>query len=326
MEKALHTQRKAAAAEAVGRSARSSTFRILPGRVVQPKPITEPLQQATADGQSAVVLAISDVGGGRRYAVPSANEGVATLTHVAAREEDDASTRLTRALEFDPEMMRVAYATGLSMLYVLVLSILYYSTCVVGFVYGLGAALKGEATTPLAKNCAGCLVCVASCAVHPRLASRTWASRRSRSRSSLARRSCSTLSAGIVFFVIAWKLMLPHQRRQPVIMLRMLASCWTFPLLAVVVVVIMVKTAQRSVSGEVVGGLILLMATLVTVHINVESMHRFRKDSIVHAMRTAETIESAVSDSQITTATVTERLALETQKKSSWWQDLIHIV
>ncbi len=119
VEKALHTQRKAAAAaEAVGESARF--FRILPGRVVQPHPSAEPLQQSMTDGQSSVVFAISDVGGGRRNAVRSADEGVAALTHVAAREEDDASTRITRALEFDPETTRVAYAAGLSMLCVLV--------------------------------------------------------------------------------------------------------------------------------------------------------------------------------------------------------------
>ncbi len=125
VEKALRTQRKAAAAaaavEAVGRSARSSKFRILSSRVIQPQPSTESLQQATADGHFSVVLPTSDVDGARRCAVPSANEGVAALTHVAAREEGDASTRLTRALEFDPEMTRVAYATGLSMLYVLLL-------------------------------------------------------------------------------------------------------------------------------------------------------------------------------------------------------------
>ncbi len=164
-----------------------------------------------------------------------------------------------------------------------------YSTGVVGFVYDLGTALEGEAMTPPAKNRAGCLVCVASFAV----------------------------SAGIGFSVGQWKLMLLHQRRQPVTMLRMLASCWTFPLLAVVAAVILVKTARRSVSGEVVGGFILMIATLTTVHMSGESMHRFRQDSLVRATRTAGTIESAVSDSQITTATVTERLALETQKKSS---------
>ncbi len=54
VEKALHTQRKIAAAEAVGQRACSSTLRILTGRV-QPQPSTEPLQQVTADGQSAFV-------------------------------------------------------------------------------------------------------------------------------------------------------------------------------------------------------------------------------------------------------------------------------
>ena len=47
------------------------------------------------------------------------------------------------------------------MIYVLALSTLF-SAGVVGFVYGLGAALEGEAMTPSAKNRAGCLVCVAS--------------------------------------------------------------------------------------------------------------------------------------------------------------------
>jgi hypothetical protein len=212
----LHTQRKAKAAKAVGQSAHSSTFRFFSGRV-EPQPTTEPPQQATADGQIAVV-AISDVGGGRKHAVRSPNEGVAALTHAAEREEEDAPTRITRALEFDPEMTRVAYAAGLSMLCVLLLSTLY-SAGVMGFIYGLGTALDGEAMTPSAKNRAGCLVCVASFAV----------------------------ALGIIFSVTAWKLMLPHQRRHPVTMLRMLASCWTFPLLAVVIFVVLVKNARRSV-------------------------------------------------------------------------------
>jgi hypothetical protein len=119
VENALHTQRKAEAAKAVGQSARPPTFLFVFGRV-QPQPSTEPLQQqATADdggGQSAVI-AISDVGGGgRRCAVRSPKEGVAALTHAAEREEDDAHTGITRALEFDPPMSRVGYAAGLSML------------------------------------------------------------------------------------------------------------------------------------------------------------------------------------------------------------------
>jgi hypothetical protein len=326
VEKALHTQREAAAtaeaveqsahvstyrffsgrvqsrkaesAEAVGRSAGSPTFRILSGRV-QPQPSrTEPLQQATADGgQSAFVVAVSDEGGGRKHAVRFPNEGVAALSHVAERAEEAASTRITRALEFDPAMTRVAYAAGLSMLWVLLLSTLY-SAGVVGFIYGLGTALDGEAMTPSATNRAGGLMCVASCAV----------------------------ALGFSFSVIAWKSMLPHQRRQPATLLRMLASCWTFPLLAVVVVVVLVKHARRSVSGELVGGLILAMATLTTVHLNGESMHRFRHDYFVRAVRMARTIESAASDSEITTASVTERLALETQQKRSWRRDLIRIV
>ncbi len=150
----------------------------------------EKLQQATADGQS-VVVAISNVNGRRKYAVRSAKEGVAVLTHVTEREE--AATCITRPLEFDPEMSRVAYAAGVSMLGVLVLSTLY-SAGVVGFVYGLGTALEGEDMTPSAKNRAGCLVCLASCAV----------------------------ALGILMSVITWKLMLPHQQRQPVTVLRML--------------------------------------------------------------------------------------------------------
>ncbi len=155
----LHAQRKAEAAEAVGQSARSPTFRFVTSRVQPQQPSTEPLQQATADGQSAVV-AISDVvGGGRKHALRSPHEGVAALTHAAESEEEAASSRITRTLEFDPEMTRVVYAAGLSMLYVLVLSTLY-SAGVVGFVYGLGTALDGEAMTPSAKNRAGSLVCV----------------------------------------------------------------------------------------------------------------------------------------------------------------------
>jgi hypothetical protein len=153
--------------------------------------------------------------------------------------------------------------------------------------------------TPSAKNRAGCLVCVSTCAV----------------------------AIGVIFSVSTWKLMLPHQRRNPVTMVRMVASCWTFPLLAVVVFVVLMKNARRSVSGELVSALILMMATLVTVHVNGENMHRYRQDSLVRASRTAATIESAAaSDSEITTAAVTEILALETQKKRSWWRDLIRIV
>ncbi len=73
--------------------------------------------QATADDGQSAAVAISDVGGGRRHAIRSPNEGVAALTHAAETEEEDASTR---ALDFDPQMMRVVYAAGLSMLYVLV--------------------------------------------------------------------------------------------------------------------------------------------------------------------------------------------------------------
>jgi hypothetical protein len=121
-------------------------------------------------------------------------------------------------------------------------------------------------------------------------------------------------------------LMLPHQRRQPMTMLRMLVSCWTFLLMAVVFVLILVKNAQMSVLGEFMGGLLLLSAILTTVHQNGENMHRYRQDSLVRATRTAVTIESAASDSEIITAATTERLALEKQKKSSWWRDLIRIV
>jgi hypothetical protein len=317
VEKALlHMQRKVEAAEAVGQRSRSSAFlfssdRVQPQPQPPPQPSTaEPPQQATADGQSAVVAIYgqsADVGGGsrRKYAVRCPNEGVAALTrtHAAGRDEEDttSATSIIRALEFDPSMTRVAYAAGLSMLYVLVLSTLY-SAGVVGFVYGLGTALEGETMTPMVKNRAGGLVCVASCAA----------------------------ALGIVFSVVAWKLMLPHQRRQPVTLLRMLASCWTFPLLvAGVVVAVLATHAHRSISGELVGGLIILMCTLTTVHMNGENMHRYRQDSLVRARRTAATIESAALDSETTTASVTERLALETQrkkKKSSWWRDLARTV
>jgi hypothetical protein len=313
-EKVLDTKRKAEAAVAVGQSAtrsslrmsvrpsswrssiRSSSKRSSTRGVEPPQPDKEPLQQATTAGQS-VVVAISNVSGWRKLAVRSPNEGVAALTHAAEREEDAASTLITRTLEFDPAMSRVAYAAGFSMLCVLVLSTVY-SAGVIGFICSLGTALEGEAMTPSAKNRTGCLVCAASSAV----------------------------TLGILFSVLAWKLMLPHQRRQPLTMLRMLASCWTFPLLAVVVVVVLVKMAERTVSGEYMGGLLLAMAILTTVHWSGESMHRYRHDSLVRATRTAATIESAASDSEITTAAVTKRLALETQKKSSWWRDVVRIV
>jgi hypothetical protein len=292
VETALHTQRKAAREQ----SARSSTFRFLTGRV-KPQPSTELLQHAIADRQSAVV-AVSDAGGGRRkHAVRSPIEGVAVLTHAAEIEKEDASTRITRVLEFDPSMTRVAYAAALSILCVLGLST-FYSAGVVGFVYSLGTALEGEAMPPSAKNHAGCLICVVSCAV----------------------------AVGILFSVAAWKMMLPHQQRQPVTMLRMLASCWTFPLLCVVVVAVLVNNAESSVSGELVGGLIIMFCTLTTMHMTGENIHRFRQDFLVRAARTAATIESAASDSDISTAVVTERLALETQKKSSWWRDMMRIV
>jgi hypothetical protein len=267
-------------------------------RSIAPQPSTEPLQQqATTGGQSAVV-AVSNVSGRRKHAIRSASEAIAAVTHVAIRGEQTASTYITRPLEFDPEMSRVAYAAGLSVLGVLVLSTLY-SAGVVGFTYGLGTALEGEAMTPLAKNGAGCLVCVASCAG----------------------------ALGISYSVGTWKLMLPHQRRQPVTMLRMLASCWTFPLLVVVVIVVLVENAQISISGEFVGGLLLVMPTLTGMHTNGESMHRYRHDSLVRATRTAVTIKSAASsDPEMTTAAATERLALEKQKKSSWWRDLIRIL
>jgi hypothetical protein len=311
-KKALHTKRKAEAAEAnrlserssLRISARSSSMRISSRssrnhfltRGVQPQPDIEPLQQDTTDGQVAVV-AISNVSGRRKCAVCSAKEGVTALTRVTERDEEAAFTHITRSLEFDPEMSRVAYAAGVSMLGVLVLSTLY-SFGVVGFIYGLGKALQEEAEAPSAKNRAGCLVCVASCAV----------------------------ALGILMSVITWKLMLPHQRRQPMTMFRMLVSCWTFPLLAVVVVVVLVKNAQMFVSGEFVGGLNILMATLTAGHQNGENMHRYRQDSLVRAMRTAVIIESTSSDSEITMAVTTERLVLEKQKKSSWWRDLIRIV
>jgi hypothetical protein len=183
------------------------------------------------------------------------------------------------------------------MLGVLLLSTLY-SAGVVGFICGLGAAMEGETMTPSDKNRTGCLVCVASCAV----------------------------GMGILMSVTTWKVMLPHQRRQPVTTLRMLVSCWTFPLLAFVVVVIVVQNAERFVSGEFVGGILALTGALTTVHQNWENLHRYRQDSLVRATRTAVIIESAESDSEITTAAATERLALETQKKSSWWRDLIRNV
>ena len=67
-------------------------------------------------------------------------------------------------------------------------------------------------------------------------------------------------------------------------------TCWTFPLLAVGIVVVLVKNAQRSVSGEFVGGLLLAMATLTTVHQNGEGMHRYRQDTLVRAARLHRTL------------------------------------
>jgi hypothetical protein len=115
----------------------------------------------------------------------------------------------------------------------------------------------------------------------------------------------------------------------------MLASCWTFPLLAVAVVAALVTHAPGSVSGKAVGGLIIVMVTLTTMYMNGESIRRFRQDSLVQATRTAATVASAALDSDMTTAAVTERLALETQKKKKsswwwwwwwWWRDLLRIV
>jgi hypothetical protein len=312
------TTRKAEAAKADGQSARlvssswrtsahSSSWRIstrslsrrISFRGIEPQPpSTEPLQQATADDGQSAVVAISNVSSGRRKrAVRSANEGVSAMAHVAIRAEPATSARITRPLEFDPPMSRVAYAAGLSMLGVLLLSVLY-SAGLIGFIYGLGTALEGETMTPSAKNRAGCLVCVATAAV----------------------------ALGILVSVVAWKLMLPHQRRQPVTMLRMLVSCWTFPLLAVAVVVVLVKNAERSVSGEFVGALLALIASVTVVHQNWENLRRYRQDSLVRATRTAITIESAASDSEMSMTAATERLALETQKKSSWWRDLTRVV
>jgi hypothetical protein len=85
VEKVLLTQRKAAAAEAVGKSVRSSNF-------------------------------------------------------LTTREEEAASTCITRPLEFDPEMSRVAYAAGLSMLGVLVLS----TFCTAGVVNDAGGVQPGQ--------------------------------------------------------------------------------------------------------------------------------------------------------------------------------------
>jgi membrane protease YdiL (CAAX protease family) len=108
--------------------------------------------------------------------------------------------------------------------------------------------------------------------------------------------------------VMTWKLMLPHQRRQPVTIFRMLVSCWTLPLLAVVAVVVLVKNAERSVSGEFAGALLALMATITIVLVNWENLRRYRQDSLVRANRTAITIESAASGSEITTVAATEKL------------------
>ncbi len=162
-KKALDTKRKVDAAKADrqsarllasswGISARSSSRRIstrsltkrISTRGVVPQPCIEPLQQATTDEQQSAVDAISNVSGRRKHAVRSASEGVAAVTHVAFRDEQAAYTCITRPREFDPEMSRVAHAAGLSILGILVLSTLY-SAGAVGFTYGLGTALEGEA-------------------------------------------------------------------------------------------------------------------------------------------------------------------------------------
>ena len=46
----------------------------------------------------------------------------------------------------------------------------------------------------------------------------------------------------------------------------------------------------------------------------------------MRATHMAITIESAASNSEVTTVAATERLALETQKKSLWWRDLTRVV
>ncbi len=120
--------------------------------------------------------------GRRKYAVRSANEGVAALTHVTNGEGEAASACISRPLEFDPEMSQVAYAAVLSVLGVLILSTLH-TAGVVGFIFSVGAALEGEAMAPSDENRAGCLVCVALC----------------------------TVSLGIAMTVGSRKLMLPHQ-------------------------------------------------------------------------------------------------------------------
>ncbi len=137
-KKALHTRRKAedaakandaVAAKADGQNARFSssfstrslTTRIFTRGIAPQPPSTEPLQQvATDDWQSAVVAISTNVSGRRKPAVRSAKEGVHALTHVTEGDEESAPTCITRPLEFDPEMSRVTYAAGVSMLGVLV--------------------------------------------------------------------------------------------------------------------------------------------------------------------------------------------------------------
>jgi hypothetical protein len=79
--------------------------------------------------------------------------------------------------------------------------------------------------------------------------------------------------------------------------------------------VVVVQHAERFVSGEFVGGILALTGTLTTVHQNGENLHRYRLDSLVRATRTAVIIESAVSDSKISTA---EAICVHPWDVSAW--------
>jgi hypothetical protein len=189
-------------------------------------------------------------------------------------------------------MKRVAYVAGLSMVCVILLSILY-TIGAIGFVYYLRRALlKKEDMSPSDRNGIGCIVCVISCAV----------------------------STAVCFSVIAWKLLSPHQRHQPMSLVRMLISTWTFPLLSIVTITAVVKSTRMYFSGLFVGGIVIVMSTLSVLHLNMESAHLYRLDPVVRAPRTALAIERAATDVGSTALRAATRILASRpgQKISSW--------
>jgi hypothetical protein len=195
---------------------------------------------------------------------------------------------MDRTLEFDPTLKRVVYVIAQSMLYTLILSVVCTSG-MFGFLCFLRKVLKSEDTdmSSLSRNHMACTVTVVFCAG----------------------------SLGFLYSIATWKSLLPHQRRQPMTILRMLASTWTAPLLSVAVAVILLENSQRTFSGYYVGGLVIVMGTLLGFHVNLEAINRYRQDTVVSASRAALAIAREASDSK-TTSAITETLALQPQKKS----------